>query len=357
MRKRVLTRIIAAISLAVWALISGLVWWELGIRAKVALALPLVYLVAVSVRGSWSLSKGGSQGDFFVVLRRISGRHLKYHMMYPLAIGGLLEFAFIFWGQPAWSLHAVLEALREFFRLQHIVPVLGVVLTYLVLLYRFITTSTVIPYNTENLAKVRGHLRDATGYFALSPIRLKDWFKPNSVRYFSMLLSKKRDAEQKNGTFDYQRVFVFARDRDYNDAITQVLDRPYSWALSRFHGDFSIPLAYVKQRELGRVLDRLDQNALPELLGPTMWPEWMIKYFKLHLRKPWIFHLDFALIYNPKGNVVIVAPVGKDDAAIIEDKKIVGIYEQLINELQKATHDNEGNVRDDHDFVGLISDR
>jgi hypothetical protein len=292
-----------------------------------------------------------------VVLRRISGRHLKYHMIYPLAIGALLEFAFIFRSQPTWSLPAVWDAFREMGSLQHIVPVLGVVLTYLVLLYRFIIKATAIPYNTENLAKVRGYLREATGYFALSPIRLKDWFKPNSVRYFSMLLNKKRESDRESLDFDYQRVFVFAHDRDYNDAITQVLDRPYSWALSRFHGDFSIPLAYIKQQELGRVLDRLEPDVLPKLLGPTAWPQWMIRRFKLHQRKPWIFHLDFALIYGPNGNIVIVAPVGKEDAAIIEDEKIVHIYEQLVAELRKATHDKQGKVRGDHDFVELISDR
>ncbi len=340
-----------------WIGAASLAWPHVVLWLAVVFTLPVIYFVAVAVRGSWTLSRRESRADFLVVLRRISGRHLKYHMLYPLAIGALLEFAFIFWSQPVWwSWDAVWKTLLEMGRLQHIVPVLGVVLTYLVLLYRFVIKATVIPYNPMNLSTVRDYLREATGYFALSPIRLKDWFKPNSVRYFSMLLENKTRAEQENRNFDYQRVVVFARDRDYHDALTQVLDRPYSWALSRFHGDFEIPLAYIKQHELASVLDRVEPKGRPTLLGSTAWPQWMIKRFNLHRRKPWIFHLDFALIYSPNGNIVIVAPIQKEDAIVINDDR-VRIYEQLVDEIRKATHDKQGRVRHDHDFVELISER
>jgi hypothetical protein len=49
MRKRVLTRIIAAVVLVACGLLSALLWLSLAVRGKIILAIPLVYLIAVMI--------------------------------------------------------------------------------------------------------------------------------------------------------------------------------------------------------------------------------------------------------------------------------------------------------------------
>ncbi len=288
--------------------------------------------------------------NLLAVLRRIFAKHILYHMAIPLVVGALFEFVYTKMSKSISFGQAVSEMTAS----QHIVPVLGVLVAYLVVMYFILSRETEsVPYNPYNIGAVDDHLSEATGYFAVNQVHLRDWLTPGGFRYYSLLLRKKRRVEEAGKAFQYQRVMIFASEREYNDALTQALDRPHAWALAQSHRDFRIPLSYIKPEEFRTLLDAIPQDDRAAFLKPQAWPKWLIKLIG-YRRCTWMFHFDFALIERPGGDIVLLAPTGKENVRIVRDQR-VKVYEQLIDKIKDIVH-SEGRVRGDHEFRKLLEE-
>jgi hypothetical protein len=280
------------------------------------------------------------------VLVSFARRIVIQHILYPLLFGvvaDVLSMRYITRTAPTWK-----EVPSHLFAVDHVAFIVGIVATYICIMYLQVKRETGLTYNVKNLLTVKEKLDGAKSYFALSPISMRQWFNPPALSYFSLLLSEQHPAPGAQNEpalgrrFDYVRTAVFSSNRKYSLATTPYLDRDFSFAFAWVHDDFGIPLAFVTTEELCALLDvmepleRRELISLPRFLRRIRWrwieedlrPPFLPRLIP-NLRAKWAqsfllshLNLDFALIDYGDRKVVLRAPTGKENVSVIGDHEL-----------------------------------
>jgi hypothetical protein len=276
----------------------------------------------------------------WMALRKIFAKHFLYHMAIPLIGGALTELYVV----PYLGLTPPI-GLTDLFTAKHLVPVVGVVTSYLVVMFFIVTKEVSVPFETANFRRVEQALRDATSYFALCDIPMREWFEPGAFKYYSLLQSKK---EADPHRFRYERVIVFKREADRRYAEETVLDRYHADALATSHRKFQIPMGWLPPTEFREILNRVPKEhrllfrRIPAVL--RVLPPWIMR------RLPLPAQLDFAVIERPSGKAVIIVPFKKSPTVVLQGDDATP-YVAFADAIRAKVYQEDGTIRLDHDFA------
>ncbi len=196
---------------------------------------------------------------FFRVIRKIFQRHIKYHLIFPLIVGLGIEYA----------THRLIETQKGLFWtwLSILAPVLGIVLTYLAVMFFIFRGETEMGLRRIGSNKLENALREATGFFGIGAIELREWFEPSPQVYLATILKRKIE----NPNFIYNRVFIFS-EVAFRDLDSQYLNSYYAKALIEQHIAHGIGLAYLGPDELTGVMKHFN---LDEVCAIGYYPRWL----------------------------------------------------------------------------------
>jgi len=281
-------------------------------------------------------------------LRRIFAKHFLFHMTIPLLGGAVTELYLVPRLVSPGSASGPTTIL-ELLTWEHLIPVIGIVASYLIVMLFLVTKEVSIPFETANFTRVAQQLRDATSYFALCDIPMREWFEPGAFKYFSLLQSKKESAP---GGFRYERVIVFKHARNKSDAEATVLDRFHADALATSHRRLGIPMGWLGPNEFREILGtvekqhRLKFRKVPRLLR---WiPDGVLRSLPLPAE------LDFAVIDRAIGKAVIIVPFKKSETVVLEGDDAKP-YLDVAERIKAKVYEADGiTIRLDHDFPGLL---
>lgn len=282
--------------------------------------------------------------SIFYALRRILAKHFGFHMLIPLFFGAVAEVL-----SAAFGGRAIGQALTSLG-----VPVLGIVITYLVVMVLIIKREASAPYELANFTKVEEQLEDATSYFALCAIPMRDWFEPGAFKYFALLLWKKEQCKD----FRYERVIIFPNPKQKREVEETTLDRYHAEALAKAHHMLDIPMGWLGPNDMREIRDGMreivqvlpwDKRVLLERVPALLrWlPERVVKGFE------WPLELDFAVVEQPNGPVVIIVPFRKLEVMVLRGSD-TNPFVSLAKAIRNKVFDSRDRVRLGHDFPRLL---
>ena len=280
---------------------------------------------------------------FFRILRKILQRHLKDHLLKPLAVGLTIEVAIKYFARGhEGSIWTVLDV---------IAPLLGIVVTYLFVMYRIFKDETEVGMQRITSPTLENALEDATGFLGIGAIELREWFEPSPQVYLASIM--KRKLEDPN--FTYNRVLVFSKGA-FKDLSSPYLNGYYAKALIDIHKRNKIGLAYLTPKELGSIMKKfgLDEG---KAIGyyPAWLPNWLLKITPEGLRRVWHRRLALAVVeheatrrflpFTKDGVVVEVSDIPDD----ITDDARNNAYGKLVDEIKKRVFNGPA-IDPNHDF-------
>ncbi|HEV7239011.1 MAG TPA: hypothetical protein VGQ36_07185 [Thermoanaerobaculia bacterium] len=283
--------------------------------------------------------------SIWTALRRIFAEHFLYHMAIPLFIGALVEVYRVTTIEER-TVHVAVEGLLN---LAHIVPIAVVVVTYFVVMLFIVTHDTAPPFETANYSIVDQQLQHATRYFAFCGIPFREWFGPGPFKYFALLAAKKHHCTT---SFRYDRVIVFATNRQKLNAESTILDRYHAESLATAHKELDIPMGWLGPKELRQAAhsckkpERLKLQRIPRALS------WLpVRLLSMRL---WPLQLDFAVIEHEGSTkrIVLIVPFKKAETIVLKDDD-ASPYLTLADAIEQIVFE-KGKVRKDHNFLALL---
>lgn len=264
------------------------------------------------------------------LLRRIAQRHLAQHLLFPLIVGVLVEAAIAYYKAEDWK-----GLTHYLFSYERAGLVLGIVVTYLMLMYYFIKKDTDIGMKRIGMAELEEALEGAIGFFAIGTIKLKEWFEPVTQAYFTAIAKRSLTS---NPHLYCTRVLFFFTGSDMKNVDNLYLDGYYAKRLTEIHERFQAKLAFLERREIFKVLNGLPLEDRRSLGCYPIWINWLdgktLEKIRLSLLRRRIRKLAFALVEHEHGrkSVVRFSKHGQTlGLEVIEDSELVKPYCNLVN--------------------------
>jgi hypothetical protein len=139
----------------------------------------------------------------YSILRRILGRHVWWHLVIPLLAGVVAEIIYTRAVEGTeWS--ALLDHLLSGPR---IVLYVGIVVTYLLVIFFRIRHETNIGLKQLDLHVLADHLTKAESIFAIGTMDFREWFDPAVQAYLARIYERKLRTDP----FRYERVLLLGR--------------------------------------------------------------------------------------------------------------------------------------------------
>lgn len=181
---------------------------------------------------------------FWRILRRILRRHVTHHLLIPLIVGLavdiLIAYSFTHHLQH-WN-----ELKKYLLSVERAGLIGGIFVAYFLVMYFVVKEETSISIDPRDREVLRENLEDATSFFALNTIAVREWFGPAAQEY----LSEIEKYHKKAGGFRHERVLLFFRRKDYADLVTPYLDYHYAHALVQMHKNYGITLAFLERKDI-----------------------------------------------------------------------------------------------------------
>lgn len=283
---------------------------------------------------------------FFRVIRKIAQRHFFLHLLIPLAVGLLIEYRLNELVALAWS-----HGGRTIFeKLKNPAPVLGVVGTYLVVMYFFLRRETAIGMERIRSTKLEEALKDSTGFLGVGAIRLREWFEPSPQVYLATIMKRKIERVKKGENFTYNRVLIFSKSA-FKDLDSQYLNGYYAKALIDIHDALGIGLGYLEPKEIDTIMKEfeLDEGKAVGYYPPWL-PGWLLKVTPHSWRRIWNRKLALSVVYN--GQKKRFLPFSKHRVIVgvaeITDAKS-SAYEKLVDKITAKVFEGV-DIKPEHDF-------
>jgi hypothetical protein len=288
---------------------------------------------------------------FFRVIRKIAQRHFFLHLLIPLAVGLLIEYRLNEFVVFVWS-HG---GRTVFEKLKNPAPVLGVVGTYLVVMYFVLRRETAIGMERIRSTRLEEALKDATGFFGVGAIRLREWFEPSPQVYLATIMKRKIEKIKKGEDFTYDRVLIFSKSA-FRDLDSQYLNGYYAKALIDLHDAHGIGLGYLEPKEMDLIMEGFEVDE-GKAIGyyPRWLPDWLLKVTPRSWRRIWNRRLALAVVYygekkrflpfSKRGVIVDVGEIA--DAITDEDRNKA--YEKLVSNIKDKVFEGS-NIKAEHDF-------
>lgn len=154
-----------------------------------------------------------------------------------------------------------------------LVPILGVVGAYLVIMYIVLASETDKGMKRLGPSALEEALEDSTSYFAVAAINLREWFEPATQVYLATILKRKLLLGPK---FRYDRILLFFTDDDEKNLGSQYLSGYYARSLIEIHKLLEIQMAYLQPDEIAAILKGLTEKERKAIGYHTRWlPEWV----------------------------------------------------------------------------------
>jgi hypothetical protein len=267
-----------------------------------------------------------------------------YHLIFPLVVGLGIEF----------ETHRLAETRQGIFwtSLSLLAPIIGIVLTYLVVMFFVFRSETRMGLRRITSNKLEDALKEATGFLGVAAIDLREWFEPSPQVYLATILKRKMEKSD----FVYNRILVFSKS-GFKDLNSQYLDFYFAKALIEQHKAHGIGLAYLRPAELTQIMRKFDVRE-GKAIGyyPNWLPVWLLKATPASWRTIWHRRLALSVVQQD-GNERFM-PFSKDrinvDVEDIKDKipddARINAYQKLVGEIRRTVF--KGAVIDaDHDFT------
>ncbi len=285
---------------------------------------------------------------FLRVIRKIFQRHLMYHLIFPLVVGLGIEY----------GTHRLAETRQGIFwtSLSLFAPILGIVLTYLAVMFFVFKSETQMGLRRIKSNKLEEALKHATGFLGIAAIDLREWFEPSPQVYLATILKRKIEKPD----FVYNRILVFSKSH-FKDLDSQYLDYYFAKALIEQHKAHGIGLAYLSPEELTQVMKKFDIRE-GKAIGyyPNWLPDWLLKSTPASWLTVWHRRLALSVVqhdgaerFMPFSKHKINVDV-KDIKDKIPDDARIRAYQKLVDEIRKMVF-VEGAIDGDHDFTTYYS--
>lgn len=273
-----------------------------------------------------------------MILRRIAQRHLVQHLLFPLIVGMLVEATIARWQHTGNGWRGFMPYLLSYERAGLI---LGIVMTYLLLMYYFIKKDTDIGMKRIGMAELEAALDHATEFFAIGTIRLREWFEPVTQAYFTAIATRSLTGHRH---LHCTRVLFFFTNSDMKNVDNLYLDGYYAKRLTEIHERFKAKLAFLKRREIFEFLNELSIEDRRALGCYPLWINWLgektlekMRKIPLSLLRRRIRKLAFALVKHDDGqlSVVLFTKHGQTlDLEVIEEPDRIKPYSTLVNSIR-----------------------
>jgi hypothetical protein len=271
------------------------------------------------------------------ILARILTKHLWFHLVLPLIVGLIFHAVAVhFIRKIPWS-----QSLSDLWSSESLLFVVGLLLTYTIIMYVQIRKETSARISGTDLAVLDSLMKDSASYFATSTIRMKEWFDPISQVFLSSITKRKL---QQSGYRD-ERVLLFCRRGELEDLHSMFLDGYYARRLSEIHIQSGTPVAYLSRQEIIKLVGELSpeqQKHLGYSTNPVLSKFW-----------PRLRQLDFALVEkNGANHVLRVSKKGQNVRIERVPQDRVASYEEFVSLIRQAVY-RAGTTEFDeaHDFA------
>lgn len=186
--------------------------------------------------------------SIFAILMKLMSKHLWLHLVLPLIVGLTVEMII--------NLIRSLYNGQQFHPLEYLISwerfgaYAGILAAYLLIAGLLVNNEAKPPWRKVVPDMLDQSLKDATSFFATCTIPLKGWFDPYTQQYFSHIVKHQLDGRE----LRHERVLLFFKNRDLENAKTQFLDGSYAKALAMIHQNYGIKLGYLEPADVNRIL-------------------------------------------------------------------------------------------------------
>jgi hypothetical protein len=290
----------------------------------------------------------------FQLIKRTIETHIGVHLLIPffvtLVIWTTSEALAIRWSCQAWSFAQILDKWPTL-----VWELISIYLAFLI----------VIGLSIKNASDVRwaavGHLRDilpnATRYFAIGTIPLREWFEPNSLVYLATILEHRMNSRQASvpNQFLHERVLLFYTEADLQALQASFLDEHYAKSFAAIHERFQIPLAYLGPDKVREIITGLTEEHRIALgcYQPQRW-KWRNRAPKLRV-KPELLPFAWleqngghaqALQFLKNGKTLFLRPVDTDT------KKAA--CQKLVKDIEEMIYDSTRQLKKEFKFSNFL---
>jgi hypothetical protein len=273
---------------------------------------------------------------FLRIIRKIFARHLTLHFIVPIIVGLIVE-SWIAWWRCTENCKPWIDYL---FNLERLVLIVVAFAVYLVVMFVILWIETNKGMRRLGLGVLEEVLQDATGYFSVATIKLREWFEPSTQVYLATLLRRKLESPN----FRHDRALLFFTKGKFKDLSSQYLDGYFAKAFIEIHKLHEIGLGYLEPNHVAEILESLSVEE-SKAIGyyPPKWPNALLKVAPLHrLRKrKRSRRLAFALVEQESGRRCVLS-FSKHGERIglkkIEDERTVACYEKVVNLIKKEVY-------------------
>jgi len=287
-------------------------------------------------------------------MKRTIERHVGVHLLIPFVVTLVIwvasEAFAIRWKCQAWSLAQTLDKWPNL--------VWELVSIYLVFVI-------VIGLSIKKASDVRwtavGHLQDilpnATKYFAIGTIPLREWFEPNSLVYLATILQRQMKTPKVNTEeqkFHHERVLLFYSEADLLALQASFLDEHYAKSLAAIHQRFDIPLAYLGPDRVREIINSLSEEhraALGCYKPPRIWR----KKASALRAKPEL--LPFAQIEENGGAKQFIQFLKNGNTLTlseVDDPDKIAACKEFVRGIEKMIYDSHGHVKEEFKFSNFL---
>lgn len=285
---------------------------------------------------------------FLRVIRKVFQRHLMYHLIFPLVVGLAIEYGT---DHLAERYHGTF-----WIGLSLLAPILGIVLTYLAVMFFVFRSETAIGLRRIGSNKLEDALKEASGFFGIAAIDLREWFEPSPQVYLAAILKRKMEEP----AFVYNRVLIFSKTA-FKDLNSQYLDFYFAQAFIEQHKAHGIGLAYLLPKELTGIMRDFDINE-GKAIGyyPRWLPGWLLKVTPPSWRTVWHRKLALSVVeyasgrrFMPFSKHGINIDVGEMKDNITDDARTKA-YVKLVGKIRAIVLPNSV-IDPNHDFTRYYS--
>jgi hypothetical protein len=288
-------------------------------------------------------------------LRKILGKHAWLHLIIPLLVG-LLFHSLVSHYREGRGWETLLKDLMSF---QTAVFVVGLFVTYLLIMYHLIKKETSMKIRGTDLALLDGTLAQAHSYFATSTIGMEEWFDPISQVFLACIVKRKLQQQ----AFRDERVLLFSRRGEIEELNMPYLDGYYARRVAELHIHWGTPLGFLGRRDIFGALSELSFEERKKLGCYPGWLAWcpdrLLRSIPLNWVRVRMPELDFALVENQDGNksVLLVSKRGEDVRVFrVTKTDVVSAYAKFVETMRGCLFKAGGtHLAEEHDFIKFFN--